>query len=142
MSHADWRAWWNSHAAEVEERCDRFTFLRLKCRGLGEAESILEAHGISAQRRAGYCRRCGERLFIACPGKTTVEEIRALPSPVRCGDASTLSEKDGFIQGSIARMVARRSCGTSRERAMMRSKSLWPVPRAIIIGREGLRYCC
>jgi hypothetical protein len=77
MSHSDWRDWWSSHAAEVEAQCDRFTFLRLKCRGLGEAESILEAHDVSAQPRASYCRRCGEPLFTALPGKTTVEEIRA-----------------------------------------------------------------
>lgn len=96
MSHADWRQWWSMHAREIETQCDRFTFLRLKCRGLGEAESILEAHGVSAQQRVGYCRRCGEPLFTALPGETTVEEIRAFAECSKIGGQEHII-RDGWI---------------------------------------------
>ena len=92
MSRSDWHRWWSSHSTEVESQCDRFTFLRLKCRGLVVAESILEAHGIFAQPRVGYCRGCGEPLFTALPGQTSAQEIRTF------AEASNLKGREHIIR--------------------------------------------
>ena len=80
LSHKDWRTWWAVHAAEVESKCERFTFLRLKYRGFDGAVSVLEERGIAFNAVFNIpdtCKRCKEPLFTVLPGETSVEEIRA-----------------------------------------------------------------
>ena len=96
LSHADWREWWAARAGEIESQCDRFTFLRLKHRGFGGAVAILTEQGVAFEAVTNFCRRCGEPLFTALPGKTSVEEIRAFAEASRLGGWESIV-RDGWI---------------------------------------------
>ena len=76
-SHVEWLQWWNSHAEAVEAELGRFTFLRIKRRGHGGVVAVLEGMGLCIKPAKGFCGSCGEPMFQATPGVTTVDQIRA-----------------------------------------------------------------
>jgi hypothetical protein len=92
----EWNDWWLSHAGEIESGFDRFTYLQLKCRGVAGAVHVLEREGVTIEFPEDLCRKCGEALFIAMPGETTREEIRAfaISSSLRAREEIA---RDGWI---------------------------------------------
>ena len=94
--HTGWNAWWCLHASEVEAVSDYFTYLMLKRRGIGGAIEVLKKEGLEFKNLAEVCRKCGEALFIAMPGRTTPEEIRAFAKSSKFSGREEIA-RDGWI---------------------------------------------
>lgn len=96
LSRAAWLEWFEGHSADLAAQCSHFDLLRLRHRGFGGIVSVLEERGIPFQASSDFCHTCGEALFTAMPGKTTVQEIRAFAESSRLKGREHIL-RDGWI---------------------------------------------
>lgn len=78
VSQNEWLEWREANAAAVRARTSRKCYLRLKHQSMRQARAILEDHGIGYQADKTKCHLCGTSLFVALPGKTTIEECTCI----------------------------------------------------------------
>jgi hypothetical protein len=88
--------WWKARAAAVENVLGRFAFLSITKRKFFGLKQVLSREGVLFSEAPGYCKECGEKMFVSDPRSTTPEQIVSFAETYQSASASQIA-RTGWI---------------------------------------------